>query len=607
MADNGKRKQQSDSNGSQQAAMNRQQMDNRSAYRVIPVDANSKMQMGQALSELQTLQDGLMTDYRTWAKEHVKYSDFGSAQARAALKESNDAFTMQMLTNCLTSFNDGVTFEALLSTVFTYKITKVMNPQFEQDVARMYLNMRDSLLPMMERSYEHSGLASRIAGAVPMAVVHQFDKKCLTQGSVTMTAHQIKDAVDTNSLDDMVMTPRQLAALKVNFMEQYYVDMRACDLTDKSMTSDYAKCRQDYNTAIEHINAIAENSGFDMAVVAEEERYLVGLKMMSNPSYGAIFNETSPMGGVVPQYDTDGTWNGMFETRDGHPYNVGSGDKMRLGSFTVREPILHGYDGKDFDDKAKESFKEMIFKSAEGYSDMVRFIDNRDDFSPDTVKNVKKYLSDYRNSYQAKMVALLRDDIGMSAKDAKAFFNDCFNDVVIRRNKAISDGIMPERKIDTLDRELWYAVDKELCSGAGIRFPDMDADSGLDDMKRLKRRNVRLELFGEEILKRNRDVNGPGDTRSAGKILFDMRDEYLKTMTDSDIARLLIHAEHNVEQGFKYDRYSRDATFNKDDIYRVLMNVTPDSVQKRNRAGSGVSGVMEGPVQQQQDDAGMDY
>ena len=44
--------------------------------------------------------------------------------------------------------------------------------------------MRDSLMPMMERAYENSGLLSRAAGVVPMSILHRFDEKCMVSHDI---------------------------------------------------------------------------------------------------------------------------------------------------------------------------------------------------------------------------------------------------------------------------------------------------------------------------------------------------------------------------------------------------------------------------------------
>ena len=41
--------------------------------------------------------------------------------------------------------------------------------------------------------------------------------------------------------------------------------------------------KKDYDAALGHLQVIAKNSGFDMSVVAAEERHLVGLIHISEP------------------------------------------------------------------------------------------------------------------------------------------------------------------------------------------------------------------------------------------------------------------------------------------------------------------------------------
>lgn len=548
-------------------------------YEVVPVDMFDKQAKEQALRELSNLQNELMTDYKNWAREHVKYSEFDGKSSMSRLRETNDDFTLQLLTNCI-SFQDGITFGALLSTVFTYNVAKISNPSFEQDISRLMLNMRDTMVPELTK---RGGLAKGFATSLD---------KYLVNHSTDLMHNQIAKAIDNNSLDDMVMTPRQLAALKVNFMEQYYVDLHSLtqkEISDTSLTSKYSQLQQQYNTAIKHINAIANNSGFDMSVVAEEERYIVGLNMMENPRYAAMFDETSGVSGVVPQLASDGTWTGTFITRDGHDYNI-SDSNPGQGSFTVRMPAVHGSairQAGSFEQAWQAQYKEEISSAAQSFLDMTRFLENKKnkDILKDLDTNkVKHLLKQYEQAYKLRIVTAMADDAGISYKKAESFFDRQYDISTAEWKKTCSSNNISreyapeERNPEVFKQEVYYAIDKELCRKMDIVMPgfnetEVPTYEGYEgkyeryQKQGKKTREAKLHYFSQMLIDKNAEVNGHGDTRSAMQILADMQNTYLSTMTEEDLARLLIHANANIEQGHsRYDRRTRPSPLTKSDL-----------------------------------------
>ncbi len=551
-------------------------------YEVVPVDMYDKKSKEQALRELSNLQNELMTDYKTWAREHVKYTEFDGKSSMSRLRETNDDFTLQLLTNCV-SFQDGITFGALFSTVFTYNIAKISNPTFEQDISRLMLNMRDTIVPELTKK-----------GGIYKGFATSLDKY-LVNHSTDLMHNQISKSIDNNSLDEMIMTPRQLAALKVNFMEQYYVDLHSLsqkEISDTSLTSKYSQLQQQYNTAIKHINAIAHNSGFDMSVVAEEERYIVGLKMMENPRYAAMFDETSGVSGVIPQLASDGTWTGTFITRDGHDYNI-SDSNPEQGSFTVRMPAVHGAAVRkagSFEKAWQDQYREEISSAAQSFSDMTRFLDNKknkDVFKDLDIHKVKGLLKQYEQAYKLRIVTAIADDAGISAREAENFFNKQYNISATDWKKVCSldpkDSNYPkfaseERNPDVFKQEVYYAIDKELCRKMDIVMPGFNetevltykeygGDRAKYEAKGEKTRQAKLHYFSKMLLDRNAEINGHGDTRSAKDILIEMQNKYLSTMTEEDLARLLIHANANIEQGHsRYDRRTRPSPLTGKDL-----------------------------------------
>ena len=533
-------------------------------YEVHPVSKDTS----KALEEIKAMQDNLMADYSVWAQEAVRYDELEDDEVQTNLRISSDNYTMQMFMNCFTGFQDGITVSSLFSTMLTFKIQKVLNPGFEQDVSRMYSNLRDQIVPTLEERYDQLPAFQKIGVGSAMKMFLDYDKKYGTPFAAQATHNTMVDALKSNTLDEMVMTPRQVAVLKVNFMEQYYSDLRSCDVGDKSVNSDYNKCKHNYEVAMKHLNRIAHNSGFDMSVVAEEERYIVGMKIMDNPRYGAMFAETCHINNIEPVYDSDGTWNGKFETRDGHAFTTGADSKM--GTFTVREPKSN-----------QAAYEDMITKSAEGYGAAVSCTNSLVEagIDSDKLKAVQKSLDKYKNEYRERMVAMLEDDLDMSSSEARKYFDNIFDKTV---------NTLDEESKEFFTRELNYAVDKDVCGNIGIALPDYKKD----DSPAMK--EAKTKAFAHSLLQANNQAN-PGDTRDALDVMTSLRQNYMISMSNEDLFKLVVRANANWMQGRNATNeheghIARCATFDKKDD-SILQNTHYSDVisSKPDRVGVDLS------------------
>ena len=565
-------------------------------YDVTPVSISERSATNAALKELSVLQNNLMTDYREWAKEEVKYNDLDASCAN--LKQISDDYTMQMLMNCINSFQNGITFGSLLSTMMSYKMASTADPQFEQSVSRLFLNIRESMGSQIEERYAHQGKVGKLLELPAHSLFSKVSDDYLTTKSARGTHNAINYALRSNTLDDLVMTPRQVAALKVNFMEQYYVDLRKYNNGDSSFDSDYARCKRDYEIAMKHLENISASSGFDMSVVAEEERYIVGLKMLENPKYATIFNETFDLDGAVPVVDSNGSWSGEFKTRDGHEYNIGNINDLKQGSFTVRQPF--GYGSEDYLQMAETKFKNNVEKATKAYLDMLFTADKLVEDSSVNSSYVKVALDEYYSEYKDRIINAMCDDTGMS----KLACTDLFN----KTAKPIKDnfdemkqsvGSKAYAASSLIVNESNYIVDRTICQSLGINMYPCTMERDENGQVVPYQKGVKATLlkeFGKVLTEKNHDVH-PNDTRSAAELLETARLEYLSSMSAQDISNLLIRAQANTAQGGRQGRRGstrcyldfQDLAILNDCTYRQThtgIDVKDVSVNKENEYGS---------------------
>jgi hypothetical protein len=501
-------------NGKTGGKSSEQSIDNSQRYRVSSVDLKSQQQVNSALNELNMLQQKVMLDYKDLANERLKYSDIdmNAAKAKASIKSCDDAYTISMLANCAAPLREGLTLGSVFSTMFTFKITSMMNPSFQQDIARIYPNMRENFISAAEQS-----------NPFVRSAFMKFDKKMM-ESSTELFDSQINKNMSANTFDDMVMTPRQVAALKVNFMEQYYTDMRRCDANDNEKLDRLARS---YDSSLKHLNAVASNGGFDMSVVAEEERYIVGLKIQQNPAYAAMFNETSGFYGVRPTLDSDKTWNGVFETWDNHFYTVG-GD-VSSGAFTVRciQEKCKSSDGSiDYHERTKDNIESKLQNDARDIAAMKKYLTSSDFTVSDskTKKEINAVMQKVVHDYKIRSVTMITNDLGVSEFEAKR---------IVKNNFVSHMNDCSNSNIKEIESEVHRIIDKECLAHYGIDYVDTDNP---DDADRLMYSSLKFAV-------------GRDDVRSGEEILKDMRYNYLESMSGSEIAALLLHAGTNNAQG----------------------------------------------------------
>lgn len=311
---------------------------------------HQKSDRRSAYKELESLQKSAIADYSEWAKEAIKYDDLDSANAAKNLKQYNDTYTMSMLMGVIAPLENGCDLSSIMQCLMSYNVIKMMNPDLDMDSSRMFYNFKNTVAPMISDMKADHPVLGRLFSPITSEIDETLSEAAGAKFATTIDAHE-----KVHDIDTMYLTPRQVAALKLNFMEQYYGDLRKTD-------DDYARreCTSDYNKAMKHLNAICANGGYDMSVVATEERYLVGLKIQENPDYATMFAETTDVFGVkldMSAVQSSHRFGGQFISTDEHPYYGGS-DLATNGTFHVRMPMSQEDMQKDMESHAA-SFHTM--------------------------------------------------------------------------------------------------------------------------------------------------------------------------------------------------------------------------------------------------------
>lgn len=514
-------------------------------YHVNGVLVNSKSEMKaahrelEAFQEIQTSFDADIMDYKEWAKEAVVYSNIDDREAIGRLNKCNDSYALMMFSNCLTPYQNGITLKAVFSSWVISKATQVMNPNMEIDMSRALLGIRDAIVSkyaLSEKEHPHMS-------ALYKPIMESLESMTMSK-SVDNMMGSVNSNLKEHTIDSMIMTPRQLAAIKLNFMEQCYVDMR-----DGSSPAHVRECEKNYNNAVEHLSAIARNSGFDMSVVAAEERYLAGLKIMENPDYANLFSETEGIYGAKPYVVSDSTlsptWDGTFNTADGHSYYVGN--HVEKGAFTVRKPVFA------LGDKSVEALEGSIERRAEQCAVMMMYLESKDcpinERNRDIAGNaLRGWISTYKNN----MISLLQDDgIAKSKNAASKMWSSTFEDVY--ESTLSSDG---KSAIKDFETELNHVLDKEIITRMGGTYtPEVAQYIATEGKSGDKAVFDSLEAMVKARAKEHKSV----DKRTGLEILKDMRANYMETMQADEIAKLMLHVGANMEQGvMSHGDYGRD-------------------------------------------------
>jgi hypothetical protein len=520
-------------------------------YSVKATDLTNNKSKKAAIRELEAMQRNCISDYKTWAKKDVTYSIAGDVNQKdkqqilaQKLKSYNDAYTVGMMTSCLSPLQEGIDAQTLIQTWFSYKMIDAMNPSMSADKSRMYLNLRDSLMPMAENSTVFAPLVSAADNMI-----------------LNKSGEQLNDAVakslDSDSLDSLVMTPRQLAAIKLNFMEQYYVDMRSVDQFDDERKKKLDDMKDKYNTSMKHIQAIAENSGYDMSVVASEERYLVGIKMAADEDskyhYENVFNETHSIYGVRPSVESfldsgDASWQGDFVSADEHEYTATMDDYN--GSFTVREPL---------NTNTLADFKEGLCRQGQQYAWMQQYTESS--VCPLSDENKEAVLSELKgkyDDYEKRVISQLQDDLGYSKEYAKELFDETFTagkDEQLAMTEAMPFEAVEDLSASGLElppgtdfyREVQYTIEKEAFRQLGTDITA--ADKGVTRTRELDLRNNILSTLSVKS-KQYYEDRGESDERDREELARDMTKNWIENLSSKEYTALMMHAGGNMEQGY---------------------------------------------------------
>lgn len=538
-------------------------------YDVPSVNANDAHDMSSAMTELVTMQQKIASDYSDWAKLDVNYSVFGEPGSKdremqlvQRLKSHNDAYTMSMLTSCYTPLTEGIDVKTLASTYFTHKMVQVMNPDLQMDKARMYANFASNLRSMSE-GYP---LAQKFASGI---------EDMLGDKAATQTGDTVAKSLRDNTLDSLVMTPRQLAAIKLNFMEQYYTDTRSLDQSSPDYESKLKNCTDNYDKAIQHIGAIANNSGYEMSAVADEERYLVGLRIRQDDSkhYENIFSETQLPYGAQMQYLNGGVgdennliWQGDFKTPDGHAYTCDA----NTGAFTVRQPYTA--------DKLP-SLQDELSRKGQQYAWMQQFINSSactasSDAKKDALENLQTQFDQYKDSISIQ----LQDDLGYSKNYADSFFDKSFGEAErsekgIDKNQAFAQTdvfSVDSKALPGMDfyRELRYVTEKEsLKKNPGVNIsagktenPTPNQQEEENNSGKAYRTKTDLDLRRDAIHKIDPSVN----IDTMGRKLSG---SYMRNMSGDELTNLMLHVGCNMEQGWQHNMIMNDKTHTIESTY----------------------------------------
>lgn len=483
-----------------------------------------------------------LNHYQEWGRQEVKYTSTSSKEQVKRLQARNDAYTMTMLMNCVGPLRQGISVGSLMQVWISYQTICTFNENMDMDVSRLCSNMRQDL-ERMKGSFESRGPGAKFV----FGKVTNWLDGYLASVAGSKLSESVEFSMRQGTLDEMVMTPKQLAALKVSFMEQYYFDMRNPE-NSKTQISTW------YNNAILHLENIATNSGFDMSVVAAEERHIVGLKIKQNPDYANLFNETAGAYGAQPMLDDDGKWSDKFVTADEHAYTVGG--KPRKGAFTVRMPedltVQDGYPLAALKDMSEHPFRGpgdkkansagRVAETAREFASMVSWANS--DACRLKGKD-KQYVLDYlaasREQYKTGVLTrFVHDGAVENGNNLVKLFDQEYQDT-LECGTECQPG-------EALQVEMDYILNKEILGKAGmdnsnqVLMDIMTHAKGVNnypDFLELKKRADRMAIEHGE----------PAD-RTAMDLIKDMRENYIDQMTPDEVARMLLHVGANIHQGY---------------------------------------------------------
>lgn len=312
--------------------------------------------------------------------------------------------------------HDGINLSSFFMSQAAKSIIRHLDPNFDMEVARLEEHFAETLHDM--KHPKAKGL-----------------EKLFMNDSVMRSMNGFKQAVHDRNVDGLIMSPVRLAEIKVACDKQFYTRSRACHSMDE-----IKELQAKYDRSIGFIGNIAKRNGYDMAAVASEERYIVGLKIKEDPNYANIYNETYDMG-AEPDFQYDVTdkhtriWSGRFKTVDGGEYTVGG--HVNKGSFTVRLPF--GYIDTDKPQSTKihsdidprKRIGEEYKIRAKEWGSIVRYLNSSNCvFSDDMRDAIKSRVNSEINDYRDRMISAMRDDnVYVSDSDGKKEWNKYFNKI----------------------------------------------------------------------------------------------------------------------------------------------------------------------------------
>lgn len=397
----------------------------------------------RAIREVDEAIDKMHADFNDFAKCNFRMNQT-QAEIAANANKYNSSVTANMLLSMASPFvNNGLSkrsfFEAFM---MKYIIERMTGTNLDECVAKYEADMYNSL-----SNSDHKN-------------AHGL-RKFLKDDYMHRTNKNIEDAVKNNTMENLVMTPFQVATMKCNFDRQCYAEYRKCNTM-----LEIKEVEDRYNRAIATVKEIAENSGFDMSVVAKEERFIVGMEIKKNPDYANIYYETYDMGAEPDNiYDRkNGTWNGSFKTADGGVYTVG-GHKDR-GAFTPRYPFgcitvntpdcVRNYvstDGRPLDmSKPIDRFKEQCAIKAKEWGSIINYVKSEDSLFPKELQQAIISKTEKEIAFtRDRMISAMRDDnVIRSEAQGRAVWDDAFGriyDEMSNKDSRSSD-------LDVIDPEI---------------------------------------------------------------------------------------------------------------------------------------------------------
>lgn len=501
----------------------------------------------------------IFTSYSQWAKEEVRYNNCEDAEIVERLRSVNNGYTLAMGASILSAYSkDGIDLDNMIDVWVSSWAVHANNKNFDADMTKSMLAAVDDLKEHRER------LPAVLRGFVGVAATDMRNN--LQHKADIYQKKMIDEHLEKHDLDSLMMSARQIAAIKVNFMEQYYVDMR-----EKCKTpADISKCERDYETAVLHLEQIARNSGFDMGAIAAEERFIVGLKIDDNPRYAILFNETAGPYSAKPKIE-NGKWAGKFVTSDDHEYTVGGHPQQ--GAFTVRKPA-YGSNGAS-------SIEKNVRRYAEQFAAIDSYLSTNKSGIPYAkrqiaARGIQKHINDCKDSI-TKM--LIDDGVVKSDTQAEKWWTENFEkprdefrlkveksnyakltfECDDAQNRIVTDMTTYGCMVSEMDR----LINKEVILHQKQSY-NAETESALNSiMQHVYKSDVgKASVNCDEIENncsslsaiRNRinaNISDPDDRKNSAEALMMCRDEYMNTVSGRDIADMLMHAATNMEQGWE--------------------------------------------------------